>query len=213
VACGNVPGIEPGSESPVTPFNFIEFQGTGTLKGIKGSKADFGAVSFFARCEDRNEPGSNGAKDGADIDHYFLHVFQGGTTLLLVDEDGDPATVDPVTISGGNLQIHISSCANPPGGGSLLVPSVLRGGLYFIRGDSNTDGTVDMSDPMFSLGYLFMGGPAPACRDAADANHDGDYDLTDPIFVLSSLFLGGSALPAPYPEPDLDRTRDGFRCQ
>lgn len=119
VTCGNVPGIPPGSESPVTPFNFIEYQGTGWLKGIKGNPANYRLVYFFARAEDRNEPGSNGAKDGAKIDRYFLHVWLDpndpiGSTLLLIDGDGDPGTVDAVPISDGNLQIHISSCDNPP---------------------------------------------------------------------------------------------------
>jgi hypothetical protein len=125
VRCGNVDGIPPGSTSPATPFNFIEFEGTGTLKGIKGNKADYGTVHFFARCEDRNEPGSNGQRDGAGKDRYFLHVFANtadpnGSTLLLVDVDGDPATVDPVTITDGNMQIHISSCDAPP---TALAPS------------------------------------------------------------------------------------------
>lgn len=116
--CGNVEGIPPGSESPVTPFNFIEFTGTGTLKGIKGNKADFGTVYFFGRCEDRNEPGSNGQRDGAFKDRYFLNVYSNpgdpvGSSLLLVDVDGDPATVDPITITDGNLQIHITSCDAP----------------------------------------------------------------------------------------------------
>ncbi|MBZ5637119.1 MAG: hypothetical protein LAO51_00025 [Acidobacteriia bacterium] len=115
VACGNVPGIPEGSTSPATPFNYIEFQGTGTLKGISGNKIGTIPVYFFARCEDRNEPGSNGAKDGALIDRYFLHVFTDplnpvSSTLLLIDQDGNPATVDPVRITDGNLQLHISSC-------------------------------------------------------------------------------------------------------
>lgn len=119
VSCGNVAGIEPGSESPVTPYNFIEFKGTGRLTGIRGNKVDHGMVYFFARAEDRNEPGSHGAKAGEDIDRYFIHVFSDpanpvGTTLLLVDANGDASTVDPVTISGGNLQLHISSCDKPP---------------------------------------------------------------------------------------------------
>jgi len=119
VRCGNVEGIPPGSESPVTPYNFIEFTGTGTLKGIKGNKVDYGTVYFFGRCEDRNEPGSNGQRDGAFKDRYFLHVYAdpgnpAGSTLLLVDVDHNPATVDPVTITDGNLQIHVSSCDNPP---------------------------------------------------------------------------------------------------
>ena len=50
-----------------------------------------------------------------DVDRYFLHVIGDagdpiGSTLLLVDVDEDPATVDPVMLTGGNLQIHISSC-------------------------------------------------------------------------------------------------------
>jgi len=111
VGCGNVDGIPPGSESPPTPFNFIEYQGTGTLRGITGNKNDFGTVCFFARAEDRNEPGSNGQTDGNLKDRYFLEVTDcGGNTLLFLDEDGDPSTVNPVTITGGNLQIHVSSC-------------------------------------------------------------------------------------------------------
>ena len=119
VECGNVDGIPPGSESPKTPVNFIEYRGTGRVQGIAGNKADYDLVYFFARAEDHNEPGSNGAKDGSEIDTYFLHVWWNpadpvGSTLILVDGDGDPTTVDPVRISTGNLQIHVSSCDNPP---------------------------------------------------------------------------------------------------
>lgn len=117
VRCGNVPGIPPGSESPASPFNFIEYRGTGTLKGIHGNKADHPLVYFFARGEDRNEPGSSGAKDGALVDRYFIHVYANpadpaGSTLMLVDLDGNSATVDPVTITDGNFQIHVNACGN-----------------------------------------------------------------------------------------------------
>ncbi len=117
VRCGNVDGIPAGSESPVTPFNFIEFKGTGTLKGISGNKANYGTVCFFARAEDRNEPGNEKAllpDGGALIDRYYLRVFDCSTqnVLLLVDMDNNPATIDPITITGGNFQIHISSCSN-----------------------------------------------------------------------------------------------------
>lgn len=120
VDCGNVPGIPDGSESPKTPFNYIEFQGTGRVMGVAGNKTTYpDPVYFFARCEDRNEPGSNGAKDGALIDRYFLHVFSDpmnpiGTTIMIIDSDANPGTEDPVPITDGNLQIHISSCDTPP---------------------------------------------------------------------------------------------------
>jgi hypothetical protein len=100
VDCGNVPGVN-GSTSPVTPFSFIEFQGVGTLTGIGGNKADFGAVNFFGHAEDLGEPGK-------DVDRLYLRVFDGsGNTLLLISSDpSNPLDVAPVTISTGNLQMH-----------------------------------------------------------------------------------------------------------
>ena len=112
--CGNVDGIEPGSESPVTPFNFIEFVGTGTISGIGGNKIPTEPITLFGRVEDRNEPGNEqSAKSGEDIDRYFLRVVDGsGVVRYLVDGDSNPDTVDPVTITGGNFQLHVSSCEN-----------------------------------------------------------------------------------------------------
>jgi hypothetical protein len=116
--CGNVSGIPPGSTSPVTPFNFIEFQGTGRLQGVQGNKADYPLVYFFGRVEDRNEPGVTDADGGAQTDRYLLHVYSNpadpsGSTLLLSDGDGNASTNDPEPITHGNLQIHISRCSTP----------------------------------------------------------------------------------------------------
>ena len=111
IRCGDVPGIDPGSESPVCPVNFIEFEGTGVVKGIHGNKMDPIPVDFWVRAEDRNEPGNEHAADGDDIDRYYLIVVDGdGNIVFEVDEDGNPGSVDPLTITGGNFQIHCTSC-------------------------------------------------------------------------------------------------------
>lgn len=117
VTCGNVIGIPAGSTSPRTPFNFIEFSGVGTMKGISGNKIDIDPVYFFVRAEDRNEPGNEKALlpgGGALIDRVFLNVC----TDQPASSNGQCAnsiyslgTYDsPLTITGGNIQIHISSC-------------------------------------------------------------------------------------------------------
>lgn len=154
VRCGNVDGIPAGSTSPVTPYNFIEFTGTGTLKGIEGNKADYGTVYFFARCEDRNEPGSAGQRDGAAKDRYFLNVYTNpadpaGSSVLLEDVDGNPATVDPVTITDGNMQIHVSSCSTPPVLGSTTKGKnvALRGGSGQPIASSRDAGTLWFASP------------------------------------------------------------------
>jgi hypothetical protein len=107
IECGNFEEYEPGSESPVTEFNYIDFQGEGTLKGIQGNKMDPMEVSFFIRLVDGNEPGNENPNAGEDLDRYYLEVFDqdANTVLLVADENGEP-----ITITGGNIQIH--KCQN-----------------------------------------------------------------------------------------------------
>lgn len=69
----------------------------------------------------------------------------------------------------------------------------------FYRGDSNSDCGIDITDGVYILNYLFLGGPKPTCLDAADANDTGAVDITDGIFVLGYLFLGSTAPPPPQP--------------
>lgn len=67
----------------------------------------------------------------------------------------------------------------------------------FIRGDVNMDGGLDISDPAALLDYVFLGGPAPRCREAADSNRDARIDISDAVYVLNYLFAGGPPPPPP----------------
>ena len=67
---------------------------------------------------------------------------------------------------------------------------------FFIRGDSNSDGVLDVSDVLFSLDAIFGLAISP-CPDAQDSNDDGSLDISDPLLVLIYLFGGGSTPPAP----------------
>lgn len=80
----------------------------------------------------------------------------------------------------------------------------------FKRGDTNQDGNVDISDPISTLGFLFLGNPETlACMDASDANDDGEVDISDAITTLTFKFLGGVEIPAPGPEScGIDQTSD-----
>jgi hypothetical protein len=81
----------------------------------------------------------------------------------------------------------------------------------FRRGDPDGSGTIDLSDAIGVLSWLFLGGPAPGCQDAADADDDGAIDLSDPIAILGFLFLGAGAPPAPGPDAcGEDPTVDGL---
>lgn len=83
----------------------------------------------------------------------------------------------------------------------------------FLRGDPNSDGGFDLSDPVFTLGYLFRGELPPTCLDAADADDNGKLEITDAIYSLQSLFLGGPAPPSPFGACGLDPTEDDLGCE
>ena len=99
------------------------------------------------------------------------------TTINLVN-DGADGTTYTITISllGGD----------PPG-------------TPFKRGDADGVGAINLTDGVFLLNFLFLGGGAPPCADAADANDDGQLNITTGVYVFNWLFLGGPLPPAPGP--------------
>ena len=86
-------------------------------------------------------------------------------------------------------------------------------GAIFLRGDSNQDGIHTLADGVYTLHYLFLGGPAPPCPDASDSNDDGLINVSDPIAGLRVLFLGQWSLPEPSAAPGFDPTGDDVRCR
>ncbi len=115
-----------------------------------------------------------------------------------------------------NSAIDTGQAKNAQGSGRINVFKAMfyQGGSTFLRGDSNGDRQVNIADAIASLSFLFRGGNAPLCSDAADANDDGQVDISDPIFTLDSLFLSGQHLPEPFPQAGFDPTvNDDLICQ
>jgi hypothetical protein len=84
----------------------------------------------------------------------------------------------------------------------------------FIRGNANDDSKLDISDPIWILAQLFLGGPAASCPDAADTNDDGVIDISDAVYLITFQFLGGYPPMEPYPTCGLDPegSADGLDC-
>ena len=82
----------------------------------------------------------------------------------------------------------------------------------FVRGDSNRDFRVNISDVMKTLFFLFRG-EAVECEDAADFDDDGEVTVTDAIAELDFLFREGPPPAAPYPNLSTDPTDDAISCE
>ncbi len=85
-------------------------------------------------------------------------------------------------------------------------------GPRFVRGDTDADGSVKITDAVTVLNFLFLGNVAPPCISAADADDDGSVAITDAVRILSFLFSGGLAPQPPFPECGTDPTEDTLEC-
>ncbi len=113
-----------------------------------------------------------------------------GTERVYADfvTEGGPKRYDLRGLIGRSRSRRVSStCTVPP-----LGPQET-----FRRGDVDADGTPTITDAISVLNFLFLGGPGPACPDAADADDSGTLAITDPIRILGYLFLGSAEPPSP----------------
>jgi hypothetical protein len=83
----------------------------------------------------------------------------------------------------------------------------------FVRGDANTDGSIDIADPIITLLHLFaaLQGALP-CAESADADGNGRLELTDAVYILGYLFLGRLPPPPPFPICGPDPSGSGLEC-
>ena len=110
-----------------------------------------------------------------------------------------------------NLGI-LGNCAGEELNNSQLICNPTNSGQLFLRGDADNSGapaltgalpgqpvidptSINLTDPIFILNFLFLNGAPPPIPDSADSNKDGKTDLSDAVFLLQYLFSGG---PAPF---------------
>jgi hypothetical protein len=172
--------------NPYRAIDAADMDGNGSLDLIAGGDTDLWVLRSWGRGE-FSEPESH---PGAGI---------GPRAIVAEDLDGDGAPEAAVAADASRAVV--------------VVPGFPR--AAFRRGDTTSDGVVDMTDPIVLLRMLLLGGPWIPCPDAGDANDAGDLNIADAILVLNHLFLGG---PPPAPpgvlECGFDATEDNlFFCR
>ncbi len=145
---------------------------------------------------------------------YSLNADVGtrGTLIQIVNKvigvPGSPPVEIDITLQSGT-----STSSTFP---RRLTHGLVRTGepALFRRGDANADNSVDISDAVFILGFLFLGKPTTIdCQRSADLDDSGELDLSDATYLLNFLLLGAQTPPAPGPfECGPDPTEDGLGC-
>jgi hypothetical protein len=63
----------------------------------------------------------------------------------------------------------------------------------FVCGDANGSATVNISDAVYLIAYIFTGGPAPNPLLSGDANCDSAVNISDAVYLIAYIFSGGPA--------------------
>ena len=69
----------------------------------------------------------------------------------------------------------------------------LSGGPDYLCGDADGEGTVNISDAVFLVSYIFADGPAPSPLAAGDADCDLVITVSDVVYLIAYIFAGGPA--------------------
>lgn len=178
-----------------------------------GSRPPCDTVCDSLTVETIDEPGANvlamaAASDGSEgvISYRFAARESAGDVRTIGPQEDAVARFDlPPGEWTVSVVVSDDSDCSPPSPGSSCAADPLtildkEDVGPFLRADVDADGRVNITDAIFLLSSLFLGGPLPTCAAAGDANADEEVNITDAIYILSSLFLGGPAPAAPYPD-------------
>jgi len=182
------PGADDGAAVPFPPRFLVEPEDATVKEG-------FSAV-FVAQAVGFPEPSYQWERDGVPIPGATGSTY---TTPPLTLEDSGTRFRCVVTNDVGSAESREA------------VLTVLPNTNPFKRGDANGDGTVDLSDCVGILRYLFSGAEIP-CADSTDTDDSGKIDLADSIYLLQYLFAKGDPPPDPFPGCGYDLTKDQLRC-
>jgi hypothetical protein len=74
-----------------------------------------------------------------------------------------------------------------------LNGQVVVGPPPYLCGDANASGSVNISDAVYLVAYIFSGGAAPNPLAAGDANCSGTVNISDAVYLVAYIFSGGAA--------------------
>jgi hypothetical protein len=164
----------PPTDVVVTP------DGVGFLAA--GGWAGYGEVYTFNSINAQMLHGqSNPLKTGTGV---FSVLEASDSTVFTMNFGADNVTeID----SAGNI-FHTYSVGDGPQVGAIHGNSP-----QYICGDANADSAVNVSDAVFIINYVFIGGGAPDPLASGDANCDGGVNVSDAVWVINYIFIEGPA--------------------
>jgi hypothetical protein len=120
----------------------------------------------------------------SDIDGYLGQGEVFGTdSLTAVEKEFEPV---PHNIQLIITDDDVDKCVR-------YISIYIEQECYGICGDANGDETVNVSDAVYIINYVFVSGPLPVPLACGDANSDGTVNVSDAVYIINYVFVGGGA--------------------
>jgi hypothetical protein len=193
-SCSGGPNVQPTARiTVVPPSGSVQLVGGTAQITLNGSTSDDG--------------------DGGSQGLSFRWTRTSGPAAATIASPTASATTVTFTAAGSyvfQLQVDDGQSTSNTDTAQVTI-SVTGGGTKpkFRRGDVDGNGKLELTDPIISLTFQYMGGAPPECMDAADADDSGSVDLSDPIYSLTFQYMGGPPPLPPYPDCGEDSTPTG----
>lgn len=109
-------------------------------------------------------------------------IFNGGSEGTL--------TGTPFLLGSYNFLVEVTDSDSPARMDTVEVSIDIYDPPY-ICGDASGDETVNVSDAVFIINYVFAGGDAPVPLESADADCSGTVNVSDAVVIINYVFVGG----------------------
>lgn len=122
-------------------------------------------------------------------DSIFYLFYWGGADSVWLGPygSGDTCTASHTWTNPGVYQVKVK--AKDPYNESSWSDSLSV--AIYTCGDCNNDRTINGSDVVYLLNYLFISGPAPVPTQTGDVNQDTVLNTADVVYLLNYVFIGG----------------------
>ncbi len=100
----------------------------------------------------------------------------------------------PTWVSTFSFTIELSDNAVPPSTDTLICAiNINEPEPQVLCGDANADEDVNISDAVYIINYIFIGGEEPQPYEAGEVNCDGTVNISDAVWIINYIFIGGTA--------------------
>jgi hypothetical protein len=126
--------------------------------------------------------GLDGIHEGEES-FLVLNISNPQNPYLVADYDYPWGCVNDVSIQANNIYLAANTAL-------ITLTADLESVNY---GDANADGLVNVSDAVYIINYVFIGGDPPTPLAAGNVNCDDNVNVSDAVYIINYVFVNGPA--------------------